>query len=67
MDHEAYDYEWLENQKEKRWPVSDSTAIAHGAHGSRLITSTRPISAITLRSVEQQATPRLCHVALPAH
>ena len=37
MDHEAYDYEWLEANERKRWPVSDSQvvtdtgAVVHGA------------------------------------
>ena len=47
--------------KRKRWPVSDSPAIAHGAEWRRclgtLTTSTRPTSATTSRPSSSRPTP----------
>ena len=69
MDHEAYDYEWLEAaESKKRWPVSDSPAIAHGAAAADAHDEHPPY----LRhhfDTDRAAGRRhqLCHVALPAH
>ena len=57
MDHEAYDYEWLERQPQKEVAVPDSTAIANGALAEAASTSIRPISAITSNPSTSSSTP----------
>ena len=69
MDHEAYDYEWLEASKRKRWPVSDSPLQSHTAHAvaGNAHHEHPPYQRHHFESVESAGgCHELCHVALPA-